>query len=161
MYTVWHVDKYKITFKLVISLTNEILLHIVVSWGLSRSGVIDTRARYRAAARRLRNTGLGRRSFMKERNLLSRWGAVNSKGRTLFREVISSTPYIVFELFIQMLLNMNWYGYIWKSFNGRVIFLNCYSQSGLMNYKRQHTQQTQCILLWISFPIQYTRPWER
>jgi hypothetical protein len=38
MYTVWHVDKYKITFKLVID-----------HW---------PRARYRAAARRLRNTGL-------------------------------------------------------------------------------------------------------
>jgi len=34
MYTVWHVDKYKITFKLVIShCTNEILQHIVVSSG--------------------------------------------------------------------------------------------------------------------------------
>ena len=32
MYTVWHVDKYKITFKLVINhWTNEILKHIVVS----------------------------------------------------------------------------------------------------------------------------------
>ena len=31
---VWHVDKYKITFKLVINhWTNEILLHIVVSSG--------------------------------------------------------------------------------------------------------------------------------
>jgi hypothetical protein len=38
MYTVWHVDKYKITFKLVID-----------HW---------PRARYRAAARRLRNTVL-------------------------------------------------------------------------------------------------------
>jgi len=26
MYTVWHVDKYKITFKLVIKWTNEILV---------------------------------------------------------------------------------------------------------------------------------------
>jgi len=34
MYTVWHVDKYKITFKLVIShWTNEILHHIVASSG--------------------------------------------------------------------------------------------------------------------------------
>jgi len=34
MYTVWHVDKYKITFKLVINhWTNEILQHIVVSSG--------------------------------------------------------------------------------------------------------------------------------
>ena len=34
MYTVWHVDKYKITFKLVINhRTNEILQHIVVSSG--------------------------------------------------------------------------------------------------------------------------------
>jgi len=98
MCTVWHVDKYKITFKLVINhWTNEILLHILVSSGqhlglsfsthsriffsseyfqyktfilencleklnykfqekLSRPGIIDERARYRAAARRLRNT---------------------------------------------------------------------------------------------------------
>ena len=54
MYTVWRVDKYKITFKLVINWTNEILQHIVVSSGLSRRGIIDVRARYRAAARRLR-----------------------------------------------------------------------------------------------------------
>jgi len=34
MYMVWHVDKYEITFKLVIShWTNEILWHIVVSSG--------------------------------------------------------------------------------------------------------------------------------
>ena len=34
MYTVWHADEYKITFKLVIShWTNEILWHIVVSSG--------------------------------------------------------------------------------------------------------------------------------
>jgi len=34
MYTVWPVDKYKITFKLVIShWANEILSHIVVSSG--------------------------------------------------------------------------------------------------------------------------------
>jgi hypothetical protein len=39
MYTAWHVDKYKITFKLVID-----------HW---------PRARYRAAARRLRNIVLG------------------------------------------------------------------------------------------------------
>jgi len=59
MYTGWHVDKYKITFKLVIiHWTNEILQHIVVSSGPSRPGIIDTRARYRAAARRLRNTDL-------------------------------------------------------------------------------------------------------
>jgi len=58
MYTVWHVDKYKITFKLIINWTNENLYHIVVSSGLSRPGIIDTRARYRAAARRLRNTAL-------------------------------------------------------------------------------------------------------
>jgi len=57
MYTVWHVDKYKITFKLVINhWTNETLQHIVVSSGLLRPGIIDARARYRAAARRLRNT---------------------------------------------------------------------------------------------------------
>ena len=39
MYTVWHVDKYKITFKLVINWTNEILQYIVVSSGLSRTDV--------------------------------------------------------------------------------------------------------------------------
>ena len=55
---VWHVDKYKITFKLVINWTNGILQHIVVSSELSRPGIIDARARYRAAARRLRNTVL-------------------------------------------------------------------------------------------------------
>ena len=58
MYTVWHVDKYKITFKLVINWTNEILQHFVVSSGLSRPGIIDARVRYRAAARRLKNTAL-------------------------------------------------------------------------------------------------------
>jgi hypothetical protein len=58
MYTVWHVDKYKITFKLVINWTNEILQHIVISSVLSRPGIIDARARYRAAARWLRNTAL-------------------------------------------------------------------------------------------------------
>ena len=59
MYTVWHVDEYKITFKLVIThWTNEILQHIVVSSGLSRPGIIDARARYLAAVRQLRNTAL-------------------------------------------------------------------------------------------------------
>jgi len=58
MYTVWHVDKYEITFKLFINRTNEILKHIVVSSGFSRPGIIDARARYRAAARRLRNTAI-------------------------------------------------------------------------------------------------------
>jgi len=59
MYTVWHVDKYKITFKLVINRwTNEILQHIVVFSDLSRPGKIDARARYRAAARWLRNTAV-------------------------------------------------------------------------------------------------------
>jgi hypothetical protein len=54
MYTVWHVDKYKITCKLIIShWTNETLQHTVVSSGLSRPGIID-----RAVARRLRNTGV-------------------------------------------------------------------------------------------------------
>jgi len=58
MYTVWHVDKYKITFKLVINhWTNEILQHIVSS-GLSRPGIIEARAQYQAAAWRSRNTGL-------------------------------------------------------------------------------------------------------
>ena len=56
MYTLWPVEKYKITFKLVINWTNEILQHIVVSSGLSRPGIIDARARYRAAARRLRHS---------------------------------------------------------------------------------------------------------
>jgi hypothetical protein len=55
MYTAWHVEKFKITFKLVINLTNQILQHIVVSSGLSRPSIIDARARYRAAARHLRN----------------------------------------------------------------------------------------------------------
>jgi len=59
MYTVWHVDKYKITFKLVNNhWTNEIFQHIVVSSGLPRSGIIDAKARYRATARWLRNTAL-------------------------------------------------------------------------------------------------------
>ena len=56
MYKAWHVDKYKITFQLFTNYTNEILQHIVVSSGLSLPGIIDARARYRAAARRLRNT---------------------------------------------------------------------------------------------------------
>ena len=58
MYMVWHVDKYKITFKLVINWINEILQHIVVSSGLARPSIIDARARYWAAARRSRNTDL-------------------------------------------------------------------------------------------------------
>jgi hypothetical protein len=58
MYTVWPVDKYKITFTLVINWTNEILEHTVVSSGLSRPGIIYATARYRASARRLRNTVL-------------------------------------------------------------------------------------------------------
>ena len=63
MYTVWHVDKYKITFKLVINhWTNEILQHIVVFSGPSQPGKIDARARYLAMARRLRNTGLRSKS---------------------------------------------------------------------------------------------------
>jgi len=53
MYMVWHVDKYKITFKLVINhWTNEILQHTVVSSGPSRPGIVDARTR------RLRNTGV-------------------------------------------------------------------------------------------------------
>ena len=40
----WHVDKYKIAFKLVINhWTNEIFYHIVVSSGLSRPGIINAR----------------------------------------------------------------------------------------------------------------------
>ena len=59
MYTVWHVDNYKITFKLVINHgTNKNFQHILVSSGLSRPGIIDARARYRAVARPLRNTAL-------------------------------------------------------------------------------------------------------
>jgi len=85
-YMVWHVDKYKITFKLVIShWTNEIsfsthsrilfsseYLHYKIfihekclenqndnfRENVSRPGIINARARYRAAARRLRNTGI-------------------------------------------------------------------------------------------------------
>jgi len=83
---VWHADKYKITFKLVIShWTNEMSFstHSRILFSseyfhyktfihekclenendkfqenLSRPGIIDARARYRAAARRLRNTGI-------------------------------------------------------------------------------------------------------
>jgi len=58
MYRVWHVDKYKITFKSIINWTNKILQHTVISSGLSRPGIIDAMARYWAAARWLRNTGL-------------------------------------------------------------------------------------------------------
>ena len=58
MYTLWHVDKYKIIFNLVINCTNEIFYHIVISSGLSRPCLFDARARYWAAARRLRNTAL-------------------------------------------------------------------------------------------------------
>ena len=71
MYTVWHVDKYKITFKLVINWTNEILLHIVVSSGLSRPYIIDDRARYRAAARLLRNTVLDDHNINENRTALN------------------------------------------------------------------------------------------
>ena len=74
MYTVWNVDKYKITFKLVINWTNEILQHIVVSSGLSRPGIIDVRARYRAAARRLRNTALDNGlTLLYEAHKLDKW----------------------------------------------------------------------------------------
>ena len=58
MCRVWHVDKYKITFKLVINWTNEILYHNVVPSGLLQPSIIDARAWYRAAAQRLRNTAL-------------------------------------------------------------------------------------------------------
>jgi len=58
VYKAWHVEKYKIIFKLVINRTNEILYHIVVSSGLSRPVLINARVQYRAAAQRLRNTGL-------------------------------------------------------------------------------------------------------
>jgi hypothetical protein len=58
MYTVLHVDKYKITFKLDINWTNGILSHTVVSSSLLRPGIIDARARYWAMARQLRNTAL-------------------------------------------------------------------------------------------------------
>ena len=49
MCTVWRVDKYKITFKLYQFQEN-----------LSQHDIIDARAWYRAAARRLRNTELHR-----------------------------------------------------------------------------------------------------
>jgi hypothetical protein len=58
MHTVWYDDKCKITFKLVINWTNEILKHTVVSSGLSQPGIIDARAQYRDVAQRLRNTGV-------------------------------------------------------------------------------------------------------
>jgi hypothetical protein len=86
MYTVWHVDKYKITFKLVFSCwTNKmsfkthsrilfsseyfhykIFIHEKFlknssdnfQGNLSQHGIIDFRARYRAVARQLRNTGV-------------------------------------------------------------------------------------------------------
>ena len=85
MYTVWHVDKYKIVFKLVIShWTNEmsfsthsrifsseyfhykIFIHEKClekqndnfQENLSRPGIIDARARCWATARQLRSTGL-------------------------------------------------------------------------------------------------------
>ena len=86
MYTVWHVDKYKITFKLVISrrtnemsfsthsrilFSSEYFHHKIFIYekclenqcdnfqeNLSRPGVIDARDRYRAAAWRLGNTVL-------------------------------------------------------------------------------------------------------
>jgi len=86
MYMVWHVDKYKITFKLDIShWTNEmsfsthsrilfsseyfhykIFIHekCLENWNdnsqenLSQPGIIDARAWYRVAAWRLRNTAL-------------------------------------------------------------------------------------------------------
>jgi len=46
MYTLWHVDKYKITCKLVINhWTNETLQHTVVPSGLSRPGIIAARDR--------------------------------------------------------------------------------------------------------------------
>ena len=67
MYTVWHVDKYKIIFKLVINWTNEILQHIAVSQGLSRPGIIDARVRYRAAARRLRKTAIADQALQRFR----------------------------------------------------------------------------------------------
>jgi hypothetical protein len=52
MYTVWHVDKHKITFKML----RKWKLQIQKS--LSRPSIIDARAHYWAAARRLRSTGL-------------------------------------------------------------------------------------------------------
>jgi hypothetical protein len=49
MYTVWHVDKHKITFKL----TND-----KFQTSLSRPSIIDAKAHYWAAARRLRSIAL-------------------------------------------------------------------------------------------------------
>jgi len=46
MYMVWHVDKYKITFKLIINhCTNEILWNIVVSSGHHLSLSFSTHSR--------------------------------------------------------------------------------------------------------------------
>jgi len=46
MYTVWHADKYKIAFKLVIShWTNEILQHILVSSGQHLGPSFSTHSR--------------------------------------------------------------------------------------------------------------------
>jgi hypothetical protein len=89
MYTVWHVDKYKITFKLVINWTNGILHHIVISSGLSRPGIIDARARYRAAARRLRNTDI-KCLMLNARQIVAIWGASFITGRGLRKGIKTS-----------------------------------------------------------------------
>ena len=69
MYTVWHVDKYKITHKLFINpWTNETLQHIVVTSGLSRPDIIDARTRYRAAARWLRNTDIDSKRLINDKH---------------------------------------------------------------------------------------------
>jgi len=76
MYTVWHVDKYKITFKLVINWTK----------GLSRPGIIDARARYRAVAWKLRNTALTNRlmTFLSLHNIT----AVYLEGKNLITYIL-------------------------------------------------------------------------
>ena len=54
MCTVWHVDKYK----------NYISISYQFQENLSQPGIIDVRARYRAATRQLRNTELNRIYFL-------------------------------------------------------------------------------------------------
>ena len=90
MYMVWHFDKYKITFKLVINWTNEIFWHIVVSSGLSRPGIIDARAQYRAAARRLINTMLNNQAdFQFSSGWRNIWNTsfVSTMTENLFKEI--------------------------------------------------------------------------
>jgi hypothetical protein len=64
MYTVWHVDKHKITFKLVTNQSRK------ASRGAVHS-IIDARAHYWAAARRLSSPGI-EESTRVEARILSR-----------------------------------------------------------------------------------------